>query len=120
MRLGRASRPSVRLLDERGVSFTAVLVALLIGAALYLGYFGFHDRAAQRSVGITAIDTSRTVACRSNRQTLERALIAWSATHEGESPTLEALAADGVRIPSCPEGGTYSLVGREVRCSLHR
>jgi hypothetical protein len=108
-----------RTLDQRGASFVAVLVVLLIAVALYFGYFGFQDRAAQRSSGVTAIDTSRAVACRTNRQTLERALVAWSATHDSGAASLDALVADGVHIPSCPESGTYSLVGGTVRCSVH-
>jgi hypothetical protein len=106
-------------LDQRGASLAAVLVVLLIAVALYLGYFGVQDRAAQRSSGIAAIDTSRAVACRANRQTLERALVAWSATHDGGAASLDALAADGVHVPTCPDGGSYSLVGGAVRCSVH-
>jgi len=33
---------------------------------------------------------------------------------------LEALARDGLHIPSCPEGGHYSLVGQHVACSRHQ
>jgi hypothetical protein len=107
------------LRNQHGVSFVAVLIALLIGAALYFGYFTLHDGTGRRSVGVAAIDSSRAVACRANRQTIERALIAWAQTHDGETASLNALAADGVHLPSCPEGGTYSLTGNSVRCSAH-
>jgi hypothetical protein len=44
----------------------------------------------------------------------------WSVNHPDEAPSLAALQADGLRVPSCPEGGRYVVVGREVRCSVHR
>jgi hypothetical protein len=104
---------------EGGGTFTVVLAALVIVAALYFGYFKLGDTTSQRSSGVTAIDSSRAVACRSNRQALERALLAWSQMHDGSISTLDAAAAEGIRIPACPEGGRYTLSAGNVRCSLH-
>jgi len=105
--------------NQRGAGFIAVLIALLIAAALYFGYFKMQSATAERSVGIAAIDTSRAVACRANRQNIERDISFWSVNHPDETPTLEAMARDGLRIPSCPEGGRYSIVGQHVVCSRH-
>jgi competence protein ComGC len=105
--------------NQRGLSFVAVLVAMLIAAVLYFGYFKMQGAMSARSAGITAIDASRAVACRTQRQNIERNIMAWSVNHDGETPTFAALEADGFHTPSCPEGGRYELVGREVHCSKH-
>ena len=120
MGTGRSHRPyTARLQPESGFGFVAVLLALLIAAALYFGYFRLQSSTAQRATGVAAIDATRAVACRTNRQNIERAIVLWSVNHPDEQPTLAALQADGLLIPSCPEGGRYSLTGREVHCSKH-
>jgi hypothetical protein len=105
--------------NQRGISFVAVLVAMLIAAALYFGYFRLGSGTSERSAGVTAIDASRAIACRTQRQSIERNIGLWSVNHDGETPTFAALEADGFRTPSCPEGGRYELIGREVHCSKH-
>ena len=105
---------------QDGFSFVAILLALLIAAALYFGYFGLQRTSGERAKGIAAIDASRAVACRTNRHNIERDISLWSVNHPGEAPTLGALQADGLRIPTCPEGGRYDIVGTEVHCSVHR
>src|SRR3990170_8096281 len=106
-------------MNDRGVGFVAVLIALLIAAALYFGYFALPRAVSERSTGQTAIDVSRAAACRTNRQTIEREITMWSVNHPGETPTLDALEVSDHHLPSCPEGGRYVLAGRQVRCSLH-
>lgn len=106
--------------NQRGVGLVAVLLALLIAAALYFGYFGFQGTSHERRSGLVAINASREVACRTNRQNIERDIALWSVNHPGETPTLAALQADGLRIPTCPEGGRYELTGTAVHCSVHR
>jgi hypothetical protein len=44
----------------------------------------------------------------------------WSVSHPDEAPTIAALQRDGLRIPTCPEGGQYSIDGGAVHCSVHR
>jgi hypothetical protein len=110
--LGRSS--------EAGFGFASVLMALLIAAALYFGYFKMQDTSGGRGTRITAIDASRDVACRSNRQTIERSIVMWKVNHDDEAPSLDGLARDGIGVPSCPEGGTYSLAGATVHFSKHR
>jgi len=105
--------------NERGLSFVAVLVAMLIAAFLYFGYFKLQSVTSERSTGVTALGASRAVACRTQRQGIERNIMAWSVNHDGETPTFAALEADGFHTPSCPEGGRYEIVGREVYCSKH-
>jgi hypothetical protein len=105
---------------EAGFGFASVLMALLIAAALYVGYFKMQSAGSGSGTRIAALDASRDVACRSNRQTIERALVMWSASHDDGTPSLEGLARDGIGVPSCPEGGTYTLAGNTVHCSKHR
>jgi hypothetical protein len=117
----RSLDPSISrsLASESGFGFVAVLMALLIAAALYFGYFKMQDMGSAQRGGIAAIDASRGVACRSNRQTIERALVMWSVNHADEAPSLAGLERDGIGVPSCPEGGNYELTGSSVRCSKH-
>ncbi len=107
------------MLNQRGFGFVAVLVAMLIVAFLYFGYFKLQSATSERSTGVTALSSSRAVACRTQRQNIERDIMAWSVNHDGETPTFAALEADGLHIASCPEGGRYEIVGREVHCTKH-
>ena len=102
------------------MGLVVVLIALLIAAALYFGYFKLQGAMSEKSGPMAALDASRAVACRVNRQNIERDITMWSVNHPDEVPTLAALQADGLRIPSCPEGGRYDIVGRAVQCSKHR
>ncbi|OFV89080.1 MAG: hypothetical protein A3J75_08980 [Acidobacteria bacterium RBG_16_68_9] len=108
-----------RFRSQQGASFMAVIVAMLIVGALYLGYLRLQTASTERAAGIAAIDASRAVACRTNRQTIERAFAMWSVNHPDELPSLAALKADGIGLPSCPEGGQYEIDGRQVQCSKH-
>lgn len=107
------------MVNQRGVSLVAVLMAMLVAAALYFGYFKLQSSMSERSNMVSPIGASRTVACRTQRQDIERNITLWSVNHDGETPTFAALEAEGFHIPSCPEGGRYELVGREVHCSKH-
>ena len=106
--------------SQRGLSFVSILLALLIAAALYFGYFRFANPTAERSKGITAINSTRDVACRTQRQQIERDIVMWRVNHPDDEASVAALRSDGIRIPSCPEGGTYSISGGSVSCSVHR
>jgi len=104
---------------QRGFTFVAVLLALLIAAALYFGYFRMQSAMSERSAGVSALNTARAVACRTNRQNIERDVAMWSVNHPDERPSFAALEAEGIHIPACPEGGRYEFVGRTVHCSVH-
>jgi competence protein ComGC len=112
------SRALIR--NQRGFGFVSVLLAMLIVGVLYFGYFKMQSATSDRATGGNAIVVSRAVACRTNRQQIERDITMWSVDHPDEPPTLAALQASGLRVPSCPEGGTYDIVGHDVLCSLHR
>jgi hypothetical protein len=116
---GRAHAGRVVLSSETGAGLFAVILAMAIAAALYFGYFQMQGTVEEAKTGMAAIDGSRSFACRTNRQTIERQIDAWIVNHEGETPRLAGLEADFGPLPTCPEGGVYSLSGRRVRCSKH-
>jgi hypothetical protein len=94
-------------------------MALVIAAALYFGYFRTRGSVSEQKVGIAAIEGSRSFACRTNRQTIERQLTSWLVNHDGDVPTLGDLEAEMGPLPTCPEGGRYALAGHAVSCSKH-
>jgi uncharacterized protein HemX len=108
------------LSSESGASFVAVVMALALGAALYFAYFQTQGTISDQKVGIAAIDTSKSFACGTNRQTIERQLTSYLVEHDGDVPTLDGLDAALGPLPSCPEGGDYALSGHTVTCNKHR
>ena len=109
----------MRLGSQRGFGMIAVILALLVVAVLYFGYFRMQSAMGEKKTAVTAIDNSRAFACKTNRQTVEREVQMWLVNHPGETPSFAALEADGAHIATCPDGGTYSLEGMRVRCSKH-
>ena len=108
-----------RVHDQGGASFVGVVVTLLVLLALAFAYLRTNT-GGERTTGVTAVDASRGVACRVQRQQIERDLMAWSVEHPDDTPSIAALEADGVGVPACPDGGQYSVSGRAVVCSAHR
>ena len=110
-----------RLRNQRGFGFVSILLTLLVLAVLYFGYFRMQNTMrGSHEVGISALNASREVACRTQRQQIERDIVLWSVNHPDEPPTLSALQHDGLHIPACPDGGQYSIDDRQVHCSVHR
>jgi hypothetical protein len=102
--------------NPRGFSFVSVLFALVIVGVLYFGYFRMSSITGEKAIGIQGIQASKGVACRTQRQQIERDVQAYVMTHDAPPNSLGAL---GVLIPACPEGGRYALAGTHVTCSLH-
>ena len=106
------------LRDTRGIGFVTVLLTLLILAVLYFGYFRVQGT-SERGTHIQSLEASKAVACRVQRQQIERDIQMYTASHDGPPQSLADLESAGIHIPSCPEGGQYSLVGTHVVCSVH-
>ena len=104
-----------RLRRQDGVGAFALIVALLIVALVYFGYYQMQDAMQAPRRATTTIDASKAFACKSNRQTAEREVQMWLVNHPGEIPTLEAVGSTA----RCPEGGEYRLEGVQVFCSKH-
>lgn len=105
---------------ERGSGFVALLLALLVVAALYVGFPKFEGVVGETSAGLSAVEAGGAGACQANRRTIERAIVVWAINHPDERPTLAGLASDGLTIPSCPDGGRYELLDRRAQCTVHR
>jgi hypothetical protein len=102
------------------MSFASLLIVLLSMGALYLGYGRLQGLIGEQTSSRTPLDTSRDAVCSANRHLIERAMVMWAVDHPGGAPTLSGLSTAGVRIPACPDRGTYEIVGRDVRCTQHR
>lgn len=111
-----------RLHGQRGsLGSLGTLIGLALMAVLIAMYMREQNApsGASSSPPTNAIARSRGVACQTQRTQLERDLVIWTNDHPDETPSIAALEASGVRVPSCPEGGRYSISGRHVLCSLH-
>jgi len=104
---------------QRGFAAIGLIVVLLLLAFLYIGYRQLRSAVSQPQQTVSAINSTRAFACKTNRQTLEREIEMWQVNHPGDPPSFAGLEADGIHIPTCPEGGTYTLDGLSVRCSRH-
>ncbi len=59
-------------------------------------------------------------ACAVNRRTMESSLQQYSALEGKSATSLQQLVPKYLQsVPSCPSGGTYSLQGSRVSCSIH-
>ena len=98
----------------------ALLIVLVIIAILYgsqMGWRGTPDPGTAQY----SIERSQDAACTANRSVMATSIMAWSVSHPGEKPTIEAMRASGASVPRCPKGGVYTIGedGRTVYCSLH-
>lgn len=106
--------------NQHGFGFVAILLALLIVAVLYFGYFKMQNSMSQqRTTAVSSLDASRAVACRANKASIESNIQLWAVDHPGEQPTIDALRAAGLNIPTCPSGGAYTITAGQVHCSIH-
>jgi uncharacterized protein YceK len=59
-------------------------------------------------------------ACAANRRTIESALQQYSAFEGKKATSIQQLVPKYVQsMPVCPAGGTYSIQGSTVTCSIH-
>jgi len=59
-------------------------------------------------------------ACAANRRTMESSLQQYSVLEGKSATSLQQLVPKYLQsVPSCPSGGTYSLQGSRVSCSIH-
>jgi hypothetical protein len=106
--------------SQRGLGAIALILALLVAALLYVGYVQMNSTTPAIKTTVAAVDNTRAFACKTNRQTVEREIQMWLVNHPGETPTFDSLESDGVHMATCPEGGTYALVGMHLTCSKHQ
>jgi competence protein ComGC len=112
-----------RLRTQHGLGAMGLLLSLLILGLLIFVFAKSQVRSGKEAAAgspMTALDKGRAAACQAQRRSIERDIVAWSVDHDNEAPSIAALEAAGFRVPACPEGGTYSISGRHVECSVHR
>jgi len=104
--------------------FILVLLALLLAVVMA----GCGGESAQPSQGGQASGGSgggpagqaETAACAANRRAIAAAAQQYKAM-EGKAPTSIQQLVPGYleSVPACPSGGTYTLSGDRVTCSVH-
>jgi ribosomal protein S11 len=110
----------IRLGSERGFSFASLVTVLLIAGILYISYTGLVSvRESAPSDPLEATAVSKDVACKMNRQALEKQLLNWMGRNPGKDASIRSLAASGVNIPRCPDGGKLRIEDGKVECSTH-
>lgn len=102
-----------------------VLTLMVIVAALLLAGCGGDSDSSSGEEGVHhptsgPIAEADAAACNANRRTIEAAVQHYYAM-EGTYPTsLQQLVPEFLQsIPACPGGGSYTLQGTTVVCSVH-
>lgn len=101
----------------------AMAVALLVLAILAAGCGGESETAGNTGVHPaenTPPGQAESAACAANRRTISAAVQQYQAM-EGRPPTsiLQLVPGYLQSVPTCPSGGTYTLSGNRVACSVH-
>jgi hypothetical protein len=96
----------------------ALLLVLL--AAMVAGCTGEGDSADPTQPKEGPVGQAGSAACSANRKMIESAIQAYYGL-EGVYPTsLQQLVPEYLEsVPACPEGGTYTISGTKVICSIH-
>jgi hypothetical protein len=105
------------------VLFLSLILATL--ALLQVGCGNSENSTSQDNVSDQgssggAVGQAESAACAANRRTIASAVQQYKAI-EGKSPTsIQQLVPKYLqKVPTCPSGGTYSLSGGTVTCSVH-
>lgn len=104
----------------------AVLIVFSLLAALLASGCGGtgspkEEGGTSSGTGITGpVSQSETAACAANRRAISAAIQQYKAM-EGKLPTsiLQLVPQYLESVPACPSGGTYTLSGERVTCSVH-
>ena len=110
-----------RFRSRAGSGLIGLLLALLVIALLVVAFLRggspFTESDVDGKTPIERIDTSKVEACAANRGVLDRQLA--TARTMGTVEDGAPLRPDLLRGARCPEGGTYVVDGRHVRCTVH-
>ncbi|MEW6554479.1 MAG: hypothetical protein AB1384_09355 [Actinomycetota bacterium] len=101
------------------VSLTAVAVLALLAAGC-----GGSDNAATGGDSGTGqggpVGQAESAACAANRKMISSALQQYENLEGSPARSIQALVPGYLQsVPSCPSGGTYTLQGNKVSCSVH-
>ncbi len=105
----------------------AILIMLALLVALFVSGCGGEASAPEGEggtsggTGITGpVGQAETAACAANRRVITSAVQQYKSM-EGKAPTsIQQLVPEYLdSVPTCPSGGTYTLSGDRVICSVH-
>lgn len=103
----------------------SMAVALLVLAILAAGCGGENGTAGNTGTGVhpaenTPTGQAESAACAANRRAISSAVQQYQAV-EGQPPaSIQQLVPGYLQsVPVCPSGGTYTLSGTRVVCSIH-
>ncbi len=102
--------------------FMIILVALSLGALLVAGCGGGGETAAPEENATTSgpIGQSEATACAANRNAISRAVQQYQGMEGVPPSSIQQLVPGYLQsVPACPSGGTYTLRGTTVTCSVH-
>ncbi|NQU43152.1 hypothetical protein HQ520_07690 [bacterium] len=107
--------------SRRGFYLIGLLIVLAIIAILTYKQLAPEEKANQVNMATMSINRSKNTACNVNRNLVQNQISMWEINHLGEKPTLDKLQQGTSSVPSCPEGGQYTIGadGRTVYCSIH-
>lgn len=95
-----------------------ILLALL--AAVMVGCSSGNDSAEPAQPREGMVGEADAAACTANRRLIDSAIQQYYGMEEVYPTSLQQLVPGYLEsIPSCPGGGTYTLTGTRVICSLH-
>lgn len=106
---------------KKAVSLLLILVLLVLFIAGCGGESGSPEEGGGSESGIgVPVTKAESTACAANRSAIQSAVQQYKLM-EGKSPTSvqELVPKYLQKVPSCPEGGSYSISGDRVVCSVH-
>ncbi|MBC7253369.1 MAG: hypothetical protein H5T72_05285 [Actinobacteria bacterium] len=112
-------------MSMRRTILVAVSITLLIVVPALAGCGGGNQPSGETGTGSQVIPGSpvgeaEASACAANRRAISSAVQQYQAV-KGQIPTsIQQLVPEFLQsVPACPSGGTYTLTGNRVICSVH-
>jgi hypothetical protein len=100
------------------------LILLLTLAVLLTGCGGNENATTDQNNGGTSsegpVGQAEATACAANRRAISSAAQQYFAVEGAYPSSIQQLVPDYLTsVPTCPSGGTYTLQGKTVTCSVH-
>jgi hypothetical protein len=98
---------------------------LTAGAVLLVGCGGgsgttSSDNGNSQNSAAGAVSQAEAAACAVNRRTIYTAVQQYNAFENKNATSIQQLVPKYLQsVPTCPSGGTYTLSGTTVTCSVH-
>lgn len=97
-----------------------LLALLLVGCGSGGGSTTSSDNGDGQSTSGGPISAAEQAACSANRRTISSSIQQYNAMEGKSATSIQQLVPKYLQsVPACPAGGTYSLQGTTVTCSVH-